>query len=221
MPRSVFQRRVALPLLLAYVALLVLASWRHEIRPALLEWPSESARSFLNSLGVTPAIAVFTSDVARGSHEKRTSSCVEVRVVERDGHVHQLYPEAEEPCPASAPRLWATAESTSLYRSLVVLRATIAAGRTDPRSGVRQRRPDLLAEWLAEHFRLQAAAQGLDADRFVLHWRESRQNHASGERSQRVVALLRWGADPAQPLALSWRPDADKLQAWWPSPGAP
>ena len=81
MPRRVFERRVALPLLLAYVVWLVLASWRHEIRPVLLERPSESARSLSDSLGVTPAIAVSTSDAARGSHEKWTSSCVEVRVV--------------------------------------------------------------------------------------------------------------------------------------------
>jgi len=220
-PRSVLERRVGLPLLLAYVGLLVLASWRHEIRPAFLDWPSESARLLLTSLGVTPAVAVFTSDVARGSHEKRTSSCVEVRVVERDGSVRRLYPDDEEPCPGLPPRLGATGDSIALYRSLVVLRAVVAAGRTGPPGAARQRRPELLAAWLTEHFRIRAAARGLDADRFVMNWRESRQNHATGERAERVVALLRWKSGSEESLALSWRPDAEKLRAWWPALEAP
>lgn len=216
-----FERRTGLLLLVSYVALVVLASWRHEIRPLLLETPTATARSILHSLGITPAIAVFTSDAARETDEKRTALCIEVRVVERSGHVRRLYPEDGRRCPPPAPRFWFAGEDIALYRSLMVMRAAVASARSGPPGAGRERRPDLLAEWVAEHFRRRAGARGLEPDSYVLQWRESKQSFATGERRETVVALLRWWPDPARSLALSWQPDAEKLAALWPNPVAP
>ncbi|MEE2672634.1 MAG: hypothetical protein VX466_02490 [Myxococcota bacterium] len=214
-------RRIGLLSLIFYIALVVLASWRYEIRPGLLEEPAAGARSILHSLGITPAIAVFTSDVARETDVKKTALCIEVRIVEHGGHVRQLYPEAGRRCPATTPRLGFAGEEIALYRVLTVMRAAIASARSGPPGAGRGRRPDLLVEWVAEHFRLRAAAQGLRPDSYVLRWRESKQSFATGKRSESVVALLRWWPDSERSLALSWRPDAEKRAALWPSLAAP
>jgi hypothetical protein len=216
-----FRRRIALPLLVSYVAILVLAAWRHEIRPAIFDAPVAAARSFLHALGITPAVAVFTSDVAQESDEKTAASCFEVRVVERGGRVLRMFPEDGATCPAPAPRFWLTGEETALYRSLMLLRAGVGSARRAPPGAGRDLRPRLLAEGIAEHFRLRAAARGLDPDAYVLQWRELQQSFATGERGERVVALLRWWPDPARSLALSWRPNSEKLAALWPGPADP
>ena len=215
------RRRIALPLLVSYVALVVMATWRHEIRPSILDTPAAAARSILHSLGITPAIAVFTTDAAQENDEKTEAFCLEVRVVERSGRVLRLYPEGGARCPAPAPRFWFGGEETALYRSLMILRAGVSSARHAPPGTSRDLRPRLLAEGMAEHFRRRAAARGLDADSYVLQWRESQQSFTTGERSEHVVALLRWWPDPARSLALSWRPSAEKLAAHWPSPADP
>ena len=221
MTRSGFRRRIALPLLVSYVAIVVMAAWRHEIRPVVLDAPTAAARSILHSLGITPAIAVFTTDAAHENDEKTTAFCLEVRIVERGGRVRRLYPEDGTRCPAPAPRFWFAGEDIALYRSLMVLRAAVSLERSGSQWAGRELRPELLAEWLAEHFRGRAAARGLDPDSYVLQWRESKQNFATGERREQVVALLRWWPDPARSLALSWRPDVEKQRALWPSPAVP
>ena len=221
MRRSGFQRRIALPLLVSYVVIVVMAAWRHEIRPVILDAPTAAARSILHSLGITPAIAVFTSDAAHENDEKTTAFCLEVRVVERGGRVRRLYPEDGTRCPAPAPRFWFAGEDIALYRSLMILRAGVSSAYHGPPGASRDLQPRLLAEWVAEHFRRRAAARGLDPDSYVLQWRESQQSFATGERGEHVVALLRWWPDPARSLALSWRPDAEKLAALWPSPTSP
>ena len=219
MTRSGFKRRIVLPLLVSYVALVVMATWRHEIRPSILDTPAAAARSILHSLGITPAIAVFTSDAARENDEVTTAFCLEVRVVEHG--VRQLFPEGATRCPAPAPRFGFAGEDTALYRSLMILRAGVSSARHAIPGASRDLQPRLLAEGLAEHFRRRAAARGLDPDSYVLQWRVSQQSFATGERSEKVVALLRWWPDPARSLALSWRPDAEKLAALWPSLAAP
>ena len=64
MKRSRLQRRLRLALLIGYAATVVLASWRHEIRPRVLEAPVMWARGLLGLAGIPPGAAVFSSEIS-------------------------------------------------------------------------------------------------------------------------------------------------------------
>ena len=218
--RTRLERRLGLLLLVTYAAVIILGAWRHEIRPAFLDTPVDAARALLHALGIPPGVAVFTADTDRVSDAKLVALCVEVRVVERGGRARRLYPDDGRRCPPAPPRLGAGGEEIALYRSLIVLRAAVAAYRTESASTA-ERHPELLAEWIVEHFRARARARGLDAERFALLWREWRWNYATGERNERSVALLTWWSDPARGFTLAWQPGAERLAAAWPVLEAP
>lgn len=218
--RAGLRRGVMLWLLCGYASLVVLAAWRHEIRPGWLDPSATFARGVLGWVGVPPGIAVFSADAAAPS-AKIADLCLEVRIVEPGGQVRRLYPDAEERCPEPPPRFWVKGETIWLNRSAVSLRAAVAARRADSSRRPGDRAPQLLAEAMAEHFRARAHAAGFAPERYALLWTESRVDTKTGARSQRDVALMRWGREGEGDLRLSWRPDAPLLRAHWPELGAP
>jgi len=219
--RQGLRRGVLLALVCGYAAIVVLAAWRHEIRPHWLEAPAALARGILGWVGVPPGVAVFTADAATAAEAKIEDLCLEVRVVESDGRVRRLYPDPEDPCPAPPPRLWVKGETIWLNRAAVSLRAAVAARRNDPERGADRRAPRLLAQSVAEHFRARARAEGLAPERYALRWTESRVDTQTGDRSRRDVALIRWGAAGEGDLRVFWRPGARVLGAHWPELEAP
>jgi len=214
--RAGLRRGLLLSLVGGYAAIVVLAAWRHEIRPAWLDAPAAVARGVLGWAGVPPGVAVFTADSATAAEAKIADLCLEVRIVDASGRARRLHPEAGERCPAPQPRLWVKGETIWLNRATVSLRAAVAARRRDP-SFARGRTQRLLAEALAAHFRARAHAEGLAPERYALLWAESRVDTSTGERSERKVALMRWGPTGEGDLRVSWRPDASLLDAYWPA----
>ncbi|MEE2674433.1 MAG: hypothetical protein VX466_11600 [Myxococcota bacterium] len=75
---------------------LVLAAWPAEIRPALLDGPSEFMFETLEAVGIRAGMPVFT-----GSRHKQASivraRCIEVEAVNSAGAKTRLYPPG--PCP--------------------------------------------------------------------------------------------------------------------------
>lgn len=215
--RAVLWRRIGLALLTGYVVVVVLAAWRHEIRPAFLDRPGRLARSALASAGVRPGVAVFTADTGTAPDAKITASCLEVRVVEVGGATRRLYPLGEAPCPAEPPRLWVTGEAILLSRSAAGLRAAVAAGRTGSLDPSNRRLPRLLAESIADHFRRRVRRQGIAADRYALLWTESRVSYRTGARTRGAVALFEWRESGR--VFVRWRPEERTLRERWPALG--
>ena len=171
------------------MAVVALAAWRHEIRPAFLDPPVALARSALALLGIPAGVAVFTAEVDTSPDAKIASLCLEARAVEGEGLARRIYPEVGRRCPAPAPRLWVRGEDIALSR--------FAVGMRSPR----------------------ALAGGLAPTRYALLWTESRVRYGSGARSDRIVALLRWRADGEGGVFVSWKPDERTLQQHWPAVG--
>jgi len=211
--REWLERRILVPVLVVYIVLLVLAAWRHEIRPALFDQPSHLARSTLALAGIPPAVAVFSADTGSAPDAKIAAICLEVRAIS-DGDERQIYPAEDVPCPAVSPRLWVRGEEIFLQRSIVTLRAAVAASRRGDSDRGRMRFAKLLAESIGAHFvRPDVRPQGPEAgeDRMLLLWKESRISYSTGARSERAVALFEWRnvADPR--VFIAWRPDEEKL----------
>jgi hypothetical protein len=107
------------------------------------------------------------------------------------------------------------------------MRAAVASHRAGTLPAARARFPRLLAGSLAEHIQSRAQADGLTPSRYALLWTESKVGYASGARSDRIVALLRWRADGADSgdgeggVFVSWSPDERTLQQHWPAVGEP
>jgi hypothetical protein len=201
--------------------MIVLSAWRHEIRPRFLDPPAALARAVLGLVGIPGGVAVFTSDLRGLSEEALETICVEVRAVAGEGPARRIYPATGRVCPAPPPRLWVRGEDIALARLRSELRNTAGPRRAGTLPPSLARVPRLLAESMAEHFRGRARAAGHTPDRYALLWTESKVNVASGARRQRILALIRWQADPAGDLFISWSPDEQTLQEHWPALGEP
>ncbi len=219
MTQALRRRRIGLSALVAYVAIVALAAWRHEIRPAFLDPPVALARSALALLGIPPGVAVFTAEVDTSPDAKIASLCLEARAVEGEGPARRIYPEVGRRCPAPAPRLWVRGEDIALSRFAVGMRSAVASRRAGTLAAAQVRFPRLLAESLAGHIQSRALADGLAPTRYALLWTESRVGYGSGARSDRIVALLRWRADGEGGVFVSWKPDERTLQQHWPAVG--
>jgi hypothetical protein len=216
--RTPLRRRILVSLLVGYSALVALAAWRHEIRPAIGDAPAAGARAALRAVGIPPGIAVFTAEVATPSDSKIRAVCLEARAFAADGRFHVLHPRPNAPCPEPAPRVWVRSEEIALYRFVTSLRNAVVAHRAGALRASQRRHPELLARSIAAHFRSRAESLGLAPTRYALLWRESRIDYRSGEASERVTALLRWDADPDRGVALAWRPDPEHLSKHWGTP---
>jgi hypothetical protein len=229
MTRAVLGRGIRVFALAAYVAIVTLAAWRHEIRPAFMDPPAALARNALALLGVPPGVAVFTAEVDTSPDSKIASLCLEARAVDAEGLARRIYPEEGRRCPAPAPRLWIRGEDIALSRFPVIMRSAVAARRAGILPATRLRFPQLLAESLAEHIQSRARDDGLTPTRYAVLWTESRVGYGSGARSDRIVALLRWRADSVDGgdggdghgrVFVSWSPSERTLQQHWPALGA-
>ena len=182
----------------------------------LTQW----ARSALRLVGIPPGVSVFTSEKSRSFDKSVSALCFEVRVVSAEAPAQRIYPPDGRVCPAPQPRIWVRGEEALLYRSIQPL---LRHGATSRRAGSRSRSQGLysrlLAESIAEHFRSRARAAGLAPDRYALLWTAAMIDMSSGERSEVIVALLRWRANPDGELFLSWNPNDQILQAHWPDLG--
>ena len=90
MKRTLLERWVLIPALVAYVGLLALAAWRHEIRPAVFDRVTDFARATLGLAGIPPGIAVFSTDSGSAPDAKIAEICLEVRGL-REGGAEPLW----------------------------------------------------------------------------------------------------------------------------------
>jgi hypothetical protein len=212
MKREWIERRILVPALVVYVVLLVLASWRHEIRPAVFDRVSDLARDTLAVAGIPPAVAVFSADTASAPDAKIAAICLEVRGISEERSQTRVYPPEGVVCPAPSPRLWVRGEEIFLHRSLVGLRAAAAArqgGDDDPR---RTRFASLLASSIRAHFLGRERNTDQRSDRSLLLWRESRISYETHIRSDRVVALFEWQSLSDPRVFIRWQPDEARLR---------
>jgi hypothetical protein len=218
--RSSLRRRLGIALLLGYAAIVVLAAWRHEIRPSFLERPVVWARSLLALAGIPPGVAVFSTETEVLSDALIVSQCFEVRGVAGNAPARRIYPEGGRVCPAPSPRIWVRGEDIALYRFATGLRSAAASQPGESLFRSRERFARLLAETIGEHFRSRAERE-FAPDRYALLWTELHVDYRSGEHSERVVALVRWRADPDEGVFVSWSPDDRTLGEHWPLLGEP
>ncbi len=218
MKRALIERRIVLPLLVGYVVLLVVAAWRHEIRPAVFDRATDFARGALGLAGISPGVAVFTADTGSAPDEKIETICLEVRDVSEDA-VRQVYPGEGVSCPARPPRLWVRGEQIFLQRSVVILRAAAAARRAGGSDPSRTRLAKLLARSIGAHFVGRERLAGAAPDRYLLLWREARISYRTRSRSDRIVALLGWRRASRPGVFIAWRPDEATLRerGWGPA----
>ena len=233
MKRALLERRVFVPLLCGYVALLVLAAWRHEIRPRVFDRATEIAGEALMFVGISPGVAVFTADRGGGPDEKIAALCLEVRGISEDG-ARRVYPGPGVSCPAPAPRLWVKGEEIFLSRASATMRAAAAAVRAGASDPGRIRFAKLLAQSIGAHFVSRDRAADPAADRYLLLWREERISYRTNSRSKRIVALLSWQrtssrstdtstskstSTPTPRVFIAWRPNEATLRerGWGPS----
>ena len=212
MKREWAERKILVPALVVYIAVLVLASWRHEIRPGVFDGVSDLARNMLGVAGIPPAVAVFSADTASAPDAKIAAIRPEVRGISEDGSQMRIYPSEGAVCPAPSPRLWVRGEEIFLHRSLVSLRAAAAsrqAGDHDPRRMLFAR---LLGNSIRGHFVGRARSRAQEADRGLLLWRESRISYETHARTDRVVAVFEWRSASDPRVFIAWKPDERRLR---------
>jgi hypothetical protein len=219
--RALLERRILVPVLVVYVALLVLAAWRHEIRPAVFDRATDFARNTLGLVGILPGVAVFTADTGRTQEAKIAAICLEVRDLSESGTQRQIYPAEDASCPAPPPRLWVRGEQIFLDHSVMKLRSAVVAHRAGVAGPARGRYAKLLARSIAAHFVGRDRLAGAAADRYALLLREERISYLTRARSDHIVALLGWrnAADPQ--VFIAWQPDEAKLREHGWEPGEP
>jgi len=210
--RALLERRVLVPVLVVYLALLVLAAWRHEIRPAVLDRATYFARDTLGLAGIVPGVAVFTADTGRTQETKVAAICLEVRDLSDIGTQRQIYPAEDASCPAHPPRLWVRGEQIFLNHAVMTLHQSVVARRAGDSSRGRERFARLLARSIAAHFVGRDSLAGAAADRYALLWRETRVSYLTRARSDYIIALLGWrnAADPQ--VFIAWQPDEATLR---------
>ena len=113
------------PVLVCYVAFLVIAAWPPPLRPGVLEGLSKGALRGFQKASLIPGIAVFTPYPRdrEPRWDKVLYRCLIVQAVGRDGKLRVLYP--VRPCPAPGFRwaayaydvMWIQMLSKSLYSS--------------------------------------------------------------------------------------------------------
>jgi hypothetical protein len=219
MKREWIERKMLVPALVMYIVLLTLASWRHEIRPAVFDPVSDRARDTLALAGILPAVAVFSANTSSAPDAKIAAICLEVRGISEDGAQRQLYPAEGVVCPAPAPRLWVRGEEIFLHRSLVSLRAAVAARRGGDDDPAKMRFARLLADSIGAHFRGRERQTDRVSDRAMLLWKETRTHYETHARTDRVVALFEWRSASDPRAFIAWQPDEAKLleRGWAPS----
>lgn len=211
MKRALLERRIFVPLLCGYVVLLVLAAWRHEIRPRVFDPATNWAREALMVVGISPGVAVFTADRGGGPDEKIAALCLEVRGISQDT-VRRVYPAQGVSCPAPGPRIWVRGEQIFLSRTSVSMRAAAAAIRAGDSDPARIRFAKLLAQSIGAHFVARDHAHAAAPDRYLLLWREERISYRTNSRSDRVVALLSWQSTATPRVFVAWRPNEATLR---------
>lgn len=204
-------RRIVVSLLVGYVFLLVLAGWRHEIRPAAFDPVTNLARRVLGLAGISPGVAVFTADSRNAPDEKVATICLEVRAV-TGASARRVHPADGVSCPAPPPRLWVRGEQSFLLRSVVILRARAAARRAGDSDPGRAPLAELLARSIGAHFVARERLAGKSPDRYLLLWEEERVSYRTRQRSERRVALLGWRHVTAPRVFVRWRPDERTLR---------
>jgi hypothetical protein len=206
------ERWILVPALIGYVALLVMAAWRHEIRPAAFDGVTEFARHALGLAGIPPAVAVFSADVGSAPDAKIAAICLEVRALRSGDEGRQIYPNAATPCPAPSPRVWVRGEQAFLHRSVVIVRAAVAAHRAGHATPQRMRFARRLAGAIGAHFVRRDQIAGGIADRYALLWEESRISYRTRTRSENTVALFDWPGIADPQVSIAWRPDDATLR---------
>lgn len=206
MKATPFERWALVPVLVAYVVLLVLAAWRHEVRPAVFDRVTNFARGALGLVGIPPAVAVFSADTGSAPDAKIAEICLEVRGLRDAGAQRQIYPGLGASCPEPAPRLWVRGEQVFLHRSVVSLRAAVAAHRSGASAPGRMRFAKLLADSIGAHFVRRDGLMGGSADRYLLLWREARISYRTRARSDRIVALFDWRSAAEPEVFIAWKP---------------
>ena len=212
MKRVLLERRILVPVLVGYVALVALAALRHEVRPTVLDRATDFARGALGLAGIPPGVAVFTADTGSAPDAKIAASCLEVRGLSEAGARRQVYPAEDASCPARPPRLWVRGEQILLDRSVMSLRAAVSAHRAGESGPSRARFAKLLAQSIAAHFVGRDRLAGAAADRYELLWREARISYRTRARSDRIVALFGWRSAADPQLFIAWQPDEAMLR---------
>jgi hypothetical protein len=219
--RALLERRILVPLLVGYVVMLVVAAWRHEIRPAVFDRATVFARGALGHAGIVPGVAVFTADTGRTQGAKIAAICLEVRALSESGTGRQIYPAEDASCPARPPRLWVRGEQIFLNHAVMNLRTAVVARRAGDSDPSLRRFAKLLARSIAAHFIGRDRLTGTAADIYTLLWREARISYRTRARSDHIVALFDWRSAPDPQLFIVWQPDAATLREHGWDPGEP
>jgi hypothetical protein len=209
-------RPLRLPLLLCYIALLVLAAWRTEIRPAVLDRPSEWAERSLRRAGIFAGIAVFSPDVARPSRQMfYRQRCLEVLAGSGTGAPEQIYPVGRD-CPASGFRWWVGPEETMLTRLMTWATDDEAERRL---TGERAAPDELtgsaaILPSIAYHFDRRERSRGRPRDRLTMLYTQHMVDIDTGQVTVDPVVLFGFtvGGGPGTVL---WRPTDRQIAQHW------
>ena len=192
-------------MLLFYVSLLVLGSWREEIRPSFLEKPQLLAKHLLGKVGIVAGQGVFST----GDQDSPliTAHQFVVRGVDRRGRELRLDRGEDEP-----PRgllLFTSQERVFLARLMMALHTL--KSRED--KGLAYKGPSKMRRILKtfiQHFRWQARRQGSNVQEMHVLW--TLHGLDSGDYAPRSQDMV----------YVHWRANDDALQPiWYPTPDHP
>jgi hypothetical protein len=203
---------LGLCLLVGYAALLVLAGWRHEIRPSALDGAHRFAKGFLVRHGIQPGMSVFNVEGEGGPITR--AHCVEVLGRTANGPASPVYP-VDRSCPPEGLRLSVPFEETLVHRLLVELSARmllLESGKAPPTTQAAARR---ILKCMAYHFGARARAAGLEADEFLLRWVRHAIDYDSGAAERRNILLMRWRRGELGEPELTWFPPDAVVEAAW------
>jgi len=211
------KRRLLFPLLLILIALMILAAWRHEIRPAFLDGAVAFAGRSLQRVGIYAGDPVFGAEVelagARGTPQE---TCIEVLAHDAGAPADLIFPDYRE-CPIRTARLHMKPEEVMLARFMLHATADEATRRAEgtPHPGPGYTTTaDALLRSMASHFVQRERLQGRRHDEYSVIVRQHVVEFATGDVV--VVPLVHFTfSGDGTPGSQTWFPPPQQAEIWW------
>ena len=211
------RRRLLFPALLILIGLMILAAWRHEIRPSFLDGAHAFAERSLQRVAIYVGDPVFGAEVeladARGTPQE---ICIEVLSRDVGAPARLIFPDYRE-CPIKTMRPHMRPEEVMFARVMMTATADEATRRS---AGIGASAPgyttaaDALLRSLASHFVQRERVQGRRHDEYSVIVRQHVVEFATGDVIVVPLVYFTFSGD-GTPGRQAWFPPQQQADAWW------